>query len=95
MSAPFEVGEQVIEWVFLVIYTVELTMKLCVHGCYLFVGSDWAYNVLDFTLVITALLSQLLDTLNPSFLRALRILKMGKALKLCIARFPLNRPPEN
>lgn len=77
-----------IELVLVCFYTLELSLKLKVHGLYLFCSEDWRWNVFDLILVLFSL-SDVMVTLvlkdsgaNISVMRLFRLLKLSKVLRL-------------
>lgn len=74
---------------FLAFYTLELILKMWVHGLYFFLNADWKWNIFDLLLVLFALFdtvisqtSQNAGLANMTFLRTLRILKISKILRV-------------
>lgn len=62
-------------------YTLEILLKIIVHGCYFFVGKFWRWNIFDTFLVVLALYDQILSSvadMDASFMRTMRILKVAK-----------------
>jgi voltage-gated sodium channel len=74
---------QTVEIIFLVLYSIELVMKLIVHRLYFFVNEEMKWNVFDFTLVMFTIVDQALasSSFDLTFMRSLRILKMAKILR--------------
>jgi voltage-gated sodium channel len=74
------------ELTFLLLYSLELVLKMIVHRGYFFIGKNASWNTFDFALVCISLESHLLraqeGTRNLTFLRILRILKMAKFLRV-------------
>uniref|UniRef100_A0A6U6K7Y6 EF-hand domain-containing protein n=1 Tax=Zooxanthella nutricula TaxID=1333877 RepID=A0A6U6K7Y6_9DINO len=80
-------GDLWIELAFLVVFILELVIKLCVHRLYFFVNESRSWNIFDFILVLFASLDQLFTQLGQSFgsvafARSLRLFKMGKILRV-------------
>jgi hypothetical protein len=70
------------DWVFLIIYCLELALKIAVHRLWFFCNADWKSNVLDAIVVISDFITLLMDTtLRISFFRALRFLKLGRVMR--------------
>ncbi|CAK0875477.1 unnamed protein product [Prorocentrum cordatum] len=63
--------------VFLVIYFLEVVLKLAVHGVWFFIGADWKVNLLDMTVVISDCATVVLGTTLK-----LRFLKLAKVVKV-------------
>lgn len=84
-----------IERFFVTFYLVELGLKLVVHRQYFFCNSDMQWNIFDFSLIVLAIIDQVMTALSKSsgttdmtFMRVLRILKMAKILRgLRVMRF--------
>jgi hypothetical protein len=83
---------QLVEIVFLVIYSVELMMRLAVHGKFFFCNLNMKWNLFDFTLVIFTIFDLLVALIlaeggqqggnfNISYMRMLRLLKLVKILR--------------
>jgi hypothetical protein len=77
-----------IEVVFLIWFTVELTIRIIAHRMFFFWCEDMSWNIFDFVLVLVALVQELFlvlasdVSLDTTFMRSLRILKVGKALRV-------------
>jgi len=79
-----------IEIGFMSFYTIELVLRLIVHGMYFFQCPDAAWNMLDFCLVCVGLLDVAASALsngtgpnlNPSFMRMLRLFRVVKVLRV-------------
>lgn len=79
-----------IEIFFLVFYTVELVCRLLAYRALFFIGDDWRWNVLDFVLVLIAMLDLTATVVlkgedvgvNVTFLRSLRALRLTKILRV-------------
>ena len=72
-----EIG-QLVEILFLVFFSVEIGIRLWVHGMYFFVNDDWSWNFMDAALMFLACLDQILEYANASvgkvgMLRLLRV----------------------
>jgi len=69
---------------FLAWYTVELLLKVITYRMYFVFGEDWRWNWFDTILVASALFQNVLaeSTFDPTFIRTLRVLKLGKALRV-------------
>jgi len=62
-------------------YTLEILLKISVHGCYFFIGQFWRWNIFDTFLVVLALYDQILSNvanMDPAFMRTMRVLKVAK-----------------
>lgn len=78
------------ELAFAVYYTVELALRIWVHRLFFFWCDDFSWNMLDFALAMLAISDQILSFvavgtgggLNLTFMRSLRVLKMGKVLRV-------------
>jgi len=76
-----------IELTFLIVYIVELMLKLATHRMYFFCNDDMLWNCMDFVLVIFSLGDVILTVFragpnNVTFARSLRLFKMGKILRI-------------
>eukprot|EP00930_Biecheleria_cincta_P096804 TRINITY_DN8859_c0_g1_i11.p1 TRINITY_DN8859_c0_g1~~TRINITY_DN8859_c0_g1_i11.p1 ORF type:complete len:620 (-),score=125.26 TRINITY_DN8859_c0_g1_i11:199-2058(-) len=79
-----------IELAFSAFYVIELTAKLIVHRMYFFCNKDMKWNIFDFLLVLTSMLETALTFavssdgggVNFTFLRMLRLCKIGKVLRI-------------
>merc|ERR1740121_1419388 len=73
-----------VEAVFLLFYTVEVTLKLIVHQWYFFWNEDWAWNIFDLIVVASGIiqvgLEQFTDAhlINVQFLRIVRVLRVTR-----------------
>jgi len=66
-------------------YTLEILLKIAVHGFYFFVGKFWRWNIFDTFLVVLALYDQILSSvggMDPSFMRTMRVLKVAKISRM-------------
>eukprot|EP00927_Polykrikos_kofoidii_P084828 TRINITY_DN904_c0_g2_i3.p1 TRINITY_DN904_c0_g2~~TRINITY_DN904_c0_g2_i3.p1 ORF type:complete len:611 (-),score=82.62 TRINITY_DN904_c0_g2_i3:74-1906(-) len=77
------------ELFFTTFYTCELIMRVAVYGVSFFRSADWRWNYFDVVLVIFALYDQVVQavafdklTMNPTFLRVVRLMKMAKLLRM-------------
>lgn len=76
------------ETVFLLLFTLELVARLCVHWLHFFVNEDMGWNWLDFVLVFSSLLSKLLIACDEEDLgvfiiaRPLRIFRIAKVSRV-------------
>jgi len=80
---------KVVEVAFLVFYGLELVVKLMVHRLYFFVNDEWAWNCLDFLLVIISVQDILwLDAgvagngFNVAFIRIIRLARVSKMFRV-------------
>jgi len=81
---------KILEYGFLSIYSVELAMKLCVHGLYFFINHDWHWNNLDAILVILGLQDAVFKSNTPTdgngfritFLRIMRLTRVSKMFRV-------------
>jgi len=74
-----------VEGVFLVIFSLEMLIKLALHRLYFFVNEDMAWNWFDFLLVCISIFDYILresGMVQVSFARSMRIFKMGKVLRV-------------
>jgi len=88
--SPFVFGMEIF---FLSFYTLELVLKLIVHGLYFFCNSEMQWNIFDALLVIFSIFDQVITAVvaaagagkdggvDLTFMRTLRILKMAKILR--------------
>merc|ERR1711972_974750 len=72
------------EYGFIGWYTIELCMKIFVRHRFFFFGEEASWNWFDSFLVFTSLIGLVVssDSFDPAFMRALRILKLGKAMRM-------------
>eukprot|EP00440_Ansanella_granifera_P014753 gb/GFBE01016038.1/.p1 GENE.gb/GFBE01016038.1/~~gb/GFBE01016038.1/.p1 ORF type:complete len:759 (+),score=135.23 gb/GFBE01016038.1/:1-2277(+) len=77
--APDDSTWVAIRLAFTVFYTVELVLKLLVHRLYFFVNQEGHWNSFDFILVT---MSYLEFFFNPSFLRLVRVVKIGRIVRM-------------
>lgn len=89
----------VMENLFVIFYTTELILKLCVHRCFYFCNQDMRWNIFDAVLVAFSLFDIMITHIvlaaesdggggNFTFMRTLRILKMARVLRgLRVMRF--------
>mmetsp|Transcript_114997 Transcript_114997/g.365401 ORF Transcript_114997/g.365401 Transcript_114997/m.365401 type:complete len:656 (-) Transcript_114997:294-2261(-) len=78
---------QVVDWLFLSIYLVELTARMGVHRQYFFCNHEMAWNIMDFTLVMFSFFDSFLTLIGGSFFsvtfaRSMRLFKVGKILRI-------------
>jgi len=73
---------------FVSVYLVEVTLKICVHRIYFFVGRDMGWNIFDFALIMLGLLDAIMEKLpnvwpisGANFMRLLRLLKVVRILR--------------
>jgi hypothetical protein len=79
-----------VEVFFLIVYTIELTMKLCVHGLYFFVNTDATWNCFDCMLIVfsladllaTAMVKSNENGVNLTLLRSFRLLRISRVVRL-------------
>jgi hypothetical protein len=86
-------GEEIytmVDVAFLSFYSVELSLRMYVHGMYFFIGQNWAWNVFDSVLVAQSIFDISISVVltssggagaNLLFLRQLRVLKVTKVLR--------------
>jgi voltage-gated sodium channel len=76
--------QNLMEYVFIAFYCLELALKVCVHRLYFFWNNDYRWNTLDTFLVCYGILEISLRESggNFSWLRALRLFKMAKVLRV-------------
>jgi len=78
----------VLDWIFMGIFSVELGLRLAVHQLYFFTGGDWTWNMFDATLVVSSMYVNLfpillsVDTGKMSFLSSLRIMKIVRVFRV-------------
>lgn len=86
----------VMEYAFVVFYTLELVLKIGVHRGYYFCNKDMRWNIFDAVLVAFSLFDIAISAIitasdgggNFTFMRTLRILKMARVLRgLRVMRF--------
>mmetsp|Transcript_40599 Transcript_40599/g.120363 ORF Transcript_40599/g.120363 Transcript_40599/m.120363 type:complete len:785 (-) Transcript_40599:176-2530(-) len=89
----------VMENIFIIFYTTELALKICVHKCHYFCNQDMRWNIFDAVLVAFSLFDIMITHIvlaaesdggggNFTFMRTLRILKMARVLRgLRVMRF--------
>jgi len=79
---------KIIETIFVLIYFLELVVKLRVHGWWFFVNTDMRWNWFDFLLVVQALVDIVMEYAlkvngaNVTFIRLIRLVKLVKILRL-------------
>jgi hypothetical protein len=81
---------QICELIFVVVYTIELVLKMIVHKGYFFCNEDASWNIFDLILVALGLYDTAMLLMyggdgggfNASFMRSLRIMKLGKVLRV-------------
>jgi hypothetical protein len=79
---------EAIDLIFLLWYVVELSIKIGAHRFYFFWCQDMSWNIFDFILVLVAIFSSVVSaigsgaSMDTTFIRSLRILKVGKALRV-------------
>mmetsp|Transcript_57417 Transcript_57417/g.134652 ORF Transcript_57417/g.134652 Transcript_57417/m.134652 type:complete len:940 (+) Transcript_57417:21-2840(+) len=72
-------------WVFF--YTIELILKLAVHGFFFFTNDQWSWNWLDFFLVVISFYDIIAEYLasgggvSLTFLRVLRLMRVSKIFR--------------
>jgi hypothetical protein len=78
----------VMEIIFIAYYTVEMGLKVIVHGHWLFITRDAMWNLFEIVLIVFAVVDQILEQMavsgsqiNMLFLRSLRILKILRILR--------------
>lgn len=81
-----EIG-QLVEILFLVFFSVEIGIRLWVHGMYFFVNDDWSWNFMDAALMFLACLDQILEYANASvgkvgMLRLLRVTRLFRIIRV-------------
>lgn len=93
VHAPFFF--RLIEMVFCVVFVIELTLRIIVHGKAFFVGPGWQWNWFDAVLVFLQLLDELMSAIvdaifgdlyaseytNFAFVRILRLLRLVRVLR--------------
>mmetsp|Transcript_126150 Transcript_126150/g.315321 ORF Transcript_126150/g.315321 Transcript_126150/m.315321 type:complete len:581 (-) Transcript_126150:341-2083(-) len=79
---------QVFDACFVTFFTVEVVLKLWVHGLYFFIGSEAGWNTFDFALASLSMLQLSLDVASQAheayktnFLRLIRLLRLTRALR--------------
>lgn len=75
----------IMDWVFLVVYCVEIIMRTYVHRLYFFVNKAATWNVFELVLVLSSLIdlaASKTHTRSVLILRALRFLKAVKVLRV-------------
>eukprot|EP00928_Gymnodinium_smaydae_P007925 TRINITY_DN12836_c0_g5_i1.p2 TRINITY_DN12836_c0_g5~~TRINITY_DN12836_c0_g5_i1.p2 ORF type:complete len:683 (+),score=147.78 TRINITY_DN12836_c0_g5_i1:2108-4156(+) len=76
------------EWIrigdlsFMVLFTLELALRLLAYEGEYFTGPESRWNIFDLVLVITAIAEKVIDFMNLSFLRVLRALRALRALRV-------------
>ena len=78
---------QVVEIVFLVFFSLEIGLRLWVHGLYFLVNEDWSWNLMDAVLMFFAYLDQVLEYVNASvgkvgMLRLLRVTRLFRIIRV-------------
>eukprot|EP00438_Fugacium_kawagutii_P020357 Skav210249 [mRNA] locus=scaffold1929:158282:169415:+ [translate_table: standard] len=77
----------IVEIAFLVFFSVEMGVRVWVHGAYFFVNEDWSWNLMDAALVFLAYLDQILEYANASvgkvgMLRLLRVTRLFRIIRV-------------
>merc|ERR1712059_135272 len=72
---------------FLTWYVIELLLRVAVYRQYFFVNADCGWNMFDFVLIAFGVMELIFSqsdrsTVNPTFLRVIRLLKISKALRM-------------
>jgi len=76
------------EWFFLVVFSMEVILRLVVHQLYFFIGTNSFWNIFDTVLVISSLYMNFtpiflnFDTSNFAWMVSLRTLKMFRVFKV-------------
>jgi hypothetical protein len=79
---PTDRSTVAIDWAFLIIYWLEIALKLVVHRLWFFCGADWKSNILDTFVAVADFFTLLMDTtLQLSYMRAVRFLKLGRTIR--------------
>ena len=78
---------QVVEMLFLFFFSLEIGVRLWVHGGYFFVNEDWSWNLMDAVLMLFAYLDQVLELVNASvgkvgMLRLLRVTRLFRIIRV-------------
>jgi hypothetical protein len=87
VQSPGETSMTIIigDWIFQVIYTIELTLKLIVHRQFFFCNGSWKANWFDAFLVIVGWAGMSGDSdgggFSGSFLRVVRLAKLGRTMR--------------
>jgi hypothetical protein len=83
------VWKHICEFSFFAFYLIELTLKLLVFKLSFFTNPDWAWNIFDTLLVISAIYNIIMEYVADSdataglmWMRMLRLLKMAKLLRI-------------
>ncbi|CAK0840457.1 unnamed protein product [Prorocentrum cordatum] len=82
IRTPSDRSLRAAEWVFFVIYCLELALKITVHRLFFFCRADWKTNVLDMLVCLSDAATLVLDaTLRLSLMRVLRFLQFANVIR--------------
>jgi hypothetical protein len=68
------------DWLFQVLYTVEMVLKLSVHQQWFFCNANWKINIFDLLLTGAGFITLSIGAGSGGYLRSLRMLRFGKAI---------------
>jgi hypothetical protein len=80
IGAELPLSFTILDWIFLIWFAFEVFIKIFVHRHYFFIGENGRMNNLDFFLVIYSSVEAI--GLDLSFLRALRVFKLAKVIRM-------------
>jgi hypothetical protein len=77
-------GWVIMETAFVVWFSLELTLKIIAEDVLVFCGEDWAWNLLDLFLVVSAILQMAFENSFPnlSLTRTIRLLRIPRLLRV-------------
>merc|ERR1712125_248963 len=83
------IAMRVAELSVLCFYSLELGLKLSIHGMHFFRCSDFKWNMFDFLLVVLSIIDQFFTNLyvgsgigtDATFMRSMRVLKLAKIFR--------------
>lgn len=73
---------QNVNLVFTTWFIIELLLRILALRRYFIFGEDWAWNFLDFVLVLTSIPEYFQNSMKVSFLRIVRMVKLSRAFRL-------------
>jgi len=77
-----------LDWIFMVIYCIELGMRLAVHQWFFFIGEGYIWNIFDTALVVASLYLNFVpvllneETMDVTFVQSLRLMKIVRVFRV-------------
>lgn len=68
------------DWLFQMLYTLEMALKLLVHKQWFFCNTDWKINIFDLLLTSTGFITLSVGAGSGGYFRSMRMLRFGKAI---------------